>query len=335
MKYTKITTIILALVVSIALYAQDNTFNGTADTNWDNASNWSTGKLPPSHIVQKITIAADCVVPATNSTDYTFAEGSTFQINSGITFTNSGMGTWTMNGTYDKDGTYVGNLLVNGKLEPGTNTSTWSCGDPLIYDGQSYATVQVGGQCWMAENLNIGTMVNGNTNQTDNSVIEKYCYNNDAANCATYGGHYQWDEMMQYTTIESTQGVCPTGWHLPSDNEWKTLEMQLGMSQAQADGTGYRGTNEGSKMSGNAALWKNGVLENDLEFNTSGFLILPAGFRNTSGSSNSQSDDTYLWTSSESGTHAPYRYLFYNNTSVYRSTFGTKNAGYSIRCVRD
>jgi len=322
------------LAISITLNAQDNTFNGTTDNNWDNASNWSTGKVPPVHIVQKITIAADCAVPSSNSTDYTFTEGSTFQINSGITFNNNGTGTWTMNGTYDKDGTYVGNLVINGTIAPGTNADTWQCGDPVIYDGKSYATVQIGGQCWMAENLDIGTMISGGSNQTDNNIIEKYCYNNDAANCATYGGLYQWNEMMQYTTVESTQGVCPTGWHLPSDSEWKTLEMQLGMTQAQADATGYRGTNEGSKMAGNEPLWYNGALDSDPAFGTSGLAVLPAGYRFTNGSFYYLSSYAILWSSTENGSYAWDRYLLYVNTDVGRSYY-TKANGVSVRCVRD
>ena len=120
-------------------------------------------------------------------------------------------------------------------------------------EGNAYNTVEIGNQCWMQENLNVGTPIgsfesDGTTlnPQTDNATIEKYCYgystHGDAgqlatgeANCDTYGGLYQWDEMMQYETQEGTQGICPAGWHIPSDDEWKTLEMHLGMTQAQAD----------------------------------------------------------------------------------------------------
>jgi len=70
----------------------------------------------------------------------------------------------------------------------------------VTYQGQVYNTVLIGSQCWLKENLNVGTMINGSQNQTNNSTIEKYCYDNDPANCDEYGGLYQWDEMMQYTT---------------------------------------------------------------------------------------------------------------------------------------
>ena len=72
---------------------------------------------------------------------------------------------------------------------PGTPTVT--------YEGQVYNTIQVRSQCWLKENLNVGIMINGTQNQTNNSIKEKYCYNNEPDSCTKYGGLYQWDEMMQ------------------------------------------------------------------------------------------------------------------------------------------
>jgi hypothetical protein len=100
-------------------------------------------------------------------------------------------------------------------------TRAWQCADPLvdIRDGQTYTTVQIGTQCWMKQNLNIGTVIPGANNMTNNSIIEKYCYNNSTANCTTYGGLYQWNEMMQYSITPGVQGICPASWHLPTDSE--------------------------------------------------------------------------------------------------------------------
>jgi len=84
--------------------------------------------------------------------------------------------------------------------------------------------VMIGEQCWMAENLNIGEMIDGSQSMTENGIIEKYCYDNDPENCETYGGLYQWDEMMEYVTDTAVQGICPAGWHLHTDHEWKVLE---------------------------------------------------------------------------------------------------------------
>ncbi|MFT6338105.1 MAG: hypothetical protein ACJATI_004876 [Halioglobus sp.] len=204
-------------------------------------------------------------------------------------------------------------------------------------DNQTYKTVTIGTQTWMAENLNFGTMINSTTstdNQTDNDIIEKYCYSNDGANCTTYGGLYQWDEMMQYVTTEGTQGVCPTGWHLPTDTEWKTLEMELGMTQSQADGTGNRGTDQSSQLAGNEPLWTNGNLDQNGAFGSSGFTALPGGYRSTSGSFFTQSNYAYFWSSSESGGTAWYRTLGYNNPKVYRFDY-SKLYGFSVRCVQD
>ena len=204
-------------------------------------------------------------------------------------------------------------------------------------DNKSYKTVTIGTQTWMAENLNFGTMINSTTstdNQTDNDIIEKYCYTNEVDSCAIYGGLYQWDEMMQYVTIEGTQGVCPTGWHLPTDTEWKTLEMELGMTQSQADGLGYRGTDQGSQLAGNEPLWTNGSLDQNGAFGSSGFTALPGGDRSTSGSFFDQSSFAYFWSSSESGGNAWTRMLFYSIPKVRRTGFSKSN-GFSVRCVQD
>ncbi len=210
------------------------------------------------------------------------------------------------------------------------------CGDALIdsRDGQSYTTVQIGTQCWMAENLNIGTMIIGDENQTNNGIIEKYCYNNNTSNCDTYGGLYQWYEAMQYITTTGTQGICPTGWHLPTDDEYKTLEMQLGMSSLDANNTGWRGTDEGSKLSGNEPLWMNGNLDQNTNFGTSGFACLPGGLRYTGGSLGLLSKYIYLWTSSESSTYSWSRSLSYYYAQVYRS-FNHRTYGLSVRCLRN
>nr|NQU94404.1 hypothetical protein [Bacteroidota bacterium] len=102
---------------------------------------------------------------------------------------------------------------------------TFECGQVFTdtRDKKQYRTVQIGEQCWFAENLNYGTKVNATTSQTDNGQVEKYCYENSPANCLEYGGLYQWDEMMAYDTVEFTQGICPEGWHLPNQAEWQML----------------------------------------------------------------------------------------------------------------
>jgi hypothetical protein len=98
----------------------------------------------------------------------------------------------------------------------------WNCGDTIVdgRDSKIYNTVLIGTQCWFAQNLNIGIQVNGAVNQTNNATIEKYCYSDNDANCLVYGGLYQWDEYMNYTSSSNSnssgrQGICPIGWHVP------------------------------------------------------------------------------------------------------------------------
>jgi len=138
----------------------------------------------------------------------------------------------------------LGNLVTSSL--PG-----WECGDILIdeRDGQQYTTVAIGTQCWMAENLNTGIMIQSVTGQQNNDTIEKCCYNNDIANCDEYGGLYQWDEMMQYISDPGTQGICPPagGWHLPDTYEWCSMEYYLDTS-ISCEMIGLTGTDVGGKL---------------------------------------------------------------------------------------
>jgi uncharacterized protein (TIGR02145 family) len=101
----------------------------------------------------------------------------------------------------------------------------FSCGNNLtdIRDNKVYPTVQIGTQCWMRKNLNYGTAIQGTSEQTDNCMNEKYCYNDDPTQCGIYGGLYQWDELMAYENTPGSQGLCPPGWHIPTQAEWMTL----------------------------------------------------------------------------------------------------------------
>jgi uncharacterized protein (TIGR02145 family) len=122
----------------------------------------------------------------------------------------------------------------------------FSCGTTLTdpRDNRQYRTVQIGTQCWMAANLDYGIQVQGNGHQRDNCTIEKYCYNDSPGNCTTMGGLYQWDELMQYGDLASTQGLCPPGWHVPSETEWNTLFnnfLGYGFAGSPLKSTGYSG----------------------------------------------------------------------------------------------
>jgi len=210
-------------------------------------------------------------------------------------------------------------------------------GTCVDYDGNIYQTVIIGNQEWMAENLKVTHYRNGDAipNVTDNGTWTStsngaYCvYNNTPANADTYGNLYNW------YAVDDSRNIAPEGWHVPTDEEIKELEMALGMSQSEADDTGWRGTNEGSKLAGRADLWTNGALENNAEFDTSGFSFLPGGYRYFyNGDYSSISDYGYLWSSSESGSFAWYRLLHFIYTDVYRTHY-YKRYGFSVRCFRD
>ena len=131
------------------------------------------------------------------------------------------------------------------------------------------------------------------------------------------------------------EDVCPEGFHVPSDEEYMTLEMALGMSEEEANNTGNRGTNEGSKLASNAYLWNDGNLVNNSEFGSSGFNGLPGGYRNYyNGSYYFISLNGYFWSSSERSSNKAWdRLLYYGSSNVYRNYFNKQN-GFSVRCVR-
>ena len=218
-------------------------------------------------------------------------------------------------------------------------TTAFICGQTLYdaRDGQSYTTVQIGDQCWMAENLNIGTMIQGSNNMTDNGVIEKYCYENSTDNCDVYGGLYQWNEMMSYNTAPESQGSCPDGWHLPNDESWTILTNFLSNQSIYQcnNNSGYI-----AKSLASTTNWLNStstcnVGNNPASNNETGFTGHPAGTRSTSGTFFEQTRRAYWWSSSQNGSlSAWYRYLVYNSPNTWQGS-DTKAMGYSIRCLKN
>lgn len=186
-------------------------------------------------------------------------------------------------------------------------------------DGTVYRTLRLGDQIWLAGNIDRGEMVDGSTGQQDNGIIEKYCYNNEPVLCEKYGGLYQWGEAMQYSTVESSQGICPTGWHIPSDSEWMILEAFLGMTGEDTVKELWRGNEQG------VALQPEGE---------TGFEALMGGNRFVTGTFSQIGSTGYFWTSTsaEDG-HAWRRGVDAGQNGIYRSK-NDKSFGFSVRCVR-
>ena len=232
------------------------------------------------------------------------------------------------------------------------NGSRWinqnNCGLMTDDAGQSYGTVQIGGQCWMAENINIGTMLAAGTTEptTTNNTIEKWCYSNSSAQCAANGGLYNWDEAMRGSQVSGARGICPSGWHIPSDAEYNKLEKTIvgiiGSASAQyacnmsvygwqrcADNSGTdTGGTYGTGKSLKAVGQGSGVgAGNDLV----GFNGNLLGYRATDGS---YTTGLSFWSSTPSGTNAWDRSLISNYSTIGRFA-APHTYGLSVRCIRD
>jgi uncharacterized protein (TIGR02145 family) len=247
--------------------------------------------------------------------DYTITWGAV----SGWTAPSNSMQTLAAAQTVTFSGTYV---------EEGSGTVT-------DIDGNIYQTKIIGTQEWMVENLKVTHYRNGEAipNVTNGGIwagltTGAYCnYNNDVNNVATYGRLYNW------YAVNDSRNIAPTGWHVPTDTEWKQLEMYLGMSQAEADATGYRGTDEGGKLK--EAGFTHWTSPNTGATNESGFSALPGGVRNFVGGYGGMGNYNYFSSSTEFNSYdAWHRNLNYNTSEVYRNYYG-KKGGYSVRCVKD
>jgi uncharacterized protein (TIGR02145 family) len=190
-------------------------------------------------------------------------------------------------------------------------SSIFTCGNNLldIRDNKVYQTVQIGSQCWMASNLNFGTIIASTQDQRDNCVSEKYCYNDNPLNCSNQGGLYQWDEVMQYDDTPGDQGFCPPGWHIPTENDWNILF---------------------------ANYTNNGFAGSPLKYSGySGFNALLSGARHIDKSWDFQGFATFFWSStSYAGYKAWAHGMNYYDPSVSVYPSSRINA-FSVRCVKN
>ncbi|MFC2083650.1 LamG-like jellyroll fold domain-containing protein [Bacteroidota bacterium] len=185
----------------------------------------------------------------------------------------------------------------------------------VTYEGKIYNTVLIGDQCWLKENLDVGTMIDSLENASNNGVIEKYCYKNNPSYCDIYGALYQWNEAMLYSTDEGARGICPNGWHIPSTIDNVTL-----LATVNNDGNALKAVGQGSG-SGTGT-------------NTSGFSALLAGNRHNTGYFDNLGYYTTFWNSTDHITGSYYMVLYPDNSNVHFYTTN-KNGGMSIRCLMD
>jgi len=189
-------------------------------------------------------------------------------------------------------------------------------GARVEYEGETYETVRIGAQTWMASNLNY------------NATGSK-CYNNNNDNCAIYGRLYDWATAMGLASTcntseceigETRKGICPTGWHIPTNAEWNTLTTTIS-------------TNAGTKLKSRIG-WNDDGNGTDIY----GFAALPGGSGNSLDNEfGSVGGSGYWWSSSEYGeTHL---YAYHNNMNSSANNVSSGEAGktnlYSVRCLKN
>lgn len=316
----------------------------------------SVGIAYGNDVVFATAIAAPVITTAQVSdiSATTAVSGGAISYNGGAPITESGV-CWSKDPQPDLDDSFVLNstgatsfssTLTN--LSPGTKyyvrayvkNSEWTVyGAQVIFntkvadiEGNLYSTVIIGSQVWMAENLRT-TKFNDNTpipNITDNTEWlnlsgPAYCwYNNEIQYKSTYGALYSW------YTVEG-ENICPTGWHVPTDTEFGTLELFLGMNSDSVNIWGWRGTNQGAQLK-SITGWADGGNGT----NSSGFTGLPGGYRYAAqGAFYSLGTVTYWWSASAlDDNEGWYRKLDSFNSAIYRASTSKKGGKY-IRCVKD
>jgi uncharacterized protein (TIGR02145 family) len=220
----------------------------------------------------------------------------------------AGTGSHTITYSYTNVYSCVNTASVNITV---LNPSPFSCNNLVtdVRDNQKYPTVKLGTQCWMAANLNYGTQILSTSMQRDNCTSEKYCFNDNPTNCSSSGGLYQWDELMQFETAGSIQGLCPPAWHVPSENEWNTLfslYTSNGFAGSPLKYTGY-----------------------------SGFNVLLSGIRFDNENWNFDTFATFLWSSTSQGPFKAWAHamnLVNPSVSIYPAN--RSNAFY-VRCIKN
>lgn len=215
---------------------------------------------------------------------------------------------------------------------------------PVDFNGYVYEVIEIGEQCWFAENLRTDQYTNGDpipgdlpstewvftssgaqTIYGEGSAIVESGSVNEVANLEAYGRLYNW------FAVDDARGLCPLGWHVPSDEEWMTLEMELGMSASEAQVEGYRGTDEADQMKAtpeDVPPWDG--------TNSSGFSALPAGTRAYyTGNFRHESASCFWWTSTPFVANAAWHRNPSSGSGAIVRTTSDRHAGFSVRCLKD
>ena len=214
----------------------------------------------------------------------------------------------------------------------GVEESAWQCGDPLEYQGYDYETVQIGEQCWFAENLRAENYSNGDAIASDlgNSEWEAFTegattvYNNDPNSFDLYG------RLYNSYAVEDSRKLCPFEWKVPSDSDWMLLEMELGMTEEIASMTYHRGLNEGLQLKSSFGWFEGGNGTNVTEFSA-----LPGGVRDDDGDFSLAGERGHWWSSTPIASSLWYRRVDFNDDRIYRWYIIQQPDALSVRCLKD
>ena len=334
--------------------------NGQIITNCDGLPTWTTGGICPG-VITSLNCAGVSVNGSLNngvassnvsfvitytggnggpyssqSISSTGVVGLTASLQTGSFATGNGSLTFTVSGTPTSVGNALFSLTIAGQvcsismLVQAQSQQPTSGYGPNLTDAENntYTTVYIGTQQWMAENLKVtkyndGTPIPNITDNTEwynNTTGAFSYYNNDVANNAKYGKLYNWYAVSPTTNVN--KNVCPTGWHVPTDAEWMVLTDYLGGSNVAGGKMKEVGTTSWNSPNTDA-------------MNTSLFTGLPAGYRNNDGYYYNIGFYGYWWSSTEgSASNAWYRNLDYNDGIANRNNTN-KEDGLSVRCLRD
>ena len=220
---------------------------------------------------------------------------------------------------------------------PGTPTVT-------DVDGNVYNTVLIGNQVWMRENLRTTKYANGTTiplgTTSSYDVAYRYYPNGDSANVSDYGYLYNWAAVMKGASSSNAnpsgvQGICPDGWHVPSDAEWTELTNYVSSQSQYVCGSSTSNIAKAlaSETGWNSSTHNCDVGNNPIANNATGFSARPAGYYY--GNYNSFGHLAYFWSATQDPSNDAYnRSLYYNGAYVDRNHDGKPN-GYSVRCIRN
>jgi uncharacterized protein (TIGR02145 family) len=223
----------------------------------------------------------------------------------------------------DDDGIWDSQDDSLGVVDPCTyGPPGWGGATTLTFDGYTYDLVAIGSQCWFAENLRTEHYMNGDPIPGNLAIAEwtsttsgaQAISDNNPTNLETYG------RLYNGFAVDDVRGLCPTGWHVPTDAEWTVLADHLGgssvagtaMKSSPADSPSWNGTN------------------------TSGFSALPGGFRNyNSGYFSGEGDTGYWWSASPEGASSAWSWKLFTDLEIVYQSYYSLRYGFSVRCVRD